>query len=282
MHSLNLKRLWLLTGRHWFENRKTYLLFFLALAAFLFGWFSFVLSIVQQARLLNPANQVTMYFLGLFLSGCLSASFLFHDFSSKSRTINYLMIPASALEKLICILFYGVILFFIGYNVVFYIADFLSLKVAGTIYTPEWQNAHGFSNHLSFRQANTFALDPDMYVFYPGDNIDLYTAFFPIQSCFLLGAFYFKKNGMIKTLIVLLLIWLVFVVLESRILFSSIPPNSRVVNAFTAYIMPQADGYDNIVTLPEWMYHTVLFVTRFAITPAIWLATYFRLKEKEL
>lgn len=282
MHLLEFKRLRLLTGRHWLENRKTYLLFFLALAAFLSGWFSFVLAVVQQARLFNLSNQVTIYFFGLFISGILSASFLFQDFSGKARTINYLMIPASSLEKLFCLIFYGVILFFIGYNVVFYLTDFLSLKVAGAIYTPEWQRAHGFNNYYNFKQANTFSLDPDMYVFYPGDNIDLYTAFFPIQSCFLLGAFYFKKSGLIKTVIVLLLVWLAFIVLESRILFSTMPPNSKVVNAFTAYIVPQPDGYDNIATLPEWIYRTVLFATRFAITPAIWLATYYRLKEKEL
>jgi len=280
---LNLRRLFILISRHWLENRKAYLLFFLSIGVFLMGWFSFLLLVVRKLSLFDESGQATIYFFGLFMAGCLSASFLFQDFSSKPKTSNYLMLPASALEKLLCVLFYGVIIFFLGYSIMFYLTDFAAIKMAKNIYTFDWQKTHGYANYYhTFKNINTFSLNPDMFVFYPGDNIDLYTAFFPIQSTFILGAVYFKKNGFIKTLVVLLSIWLIFLILESRILFQTIPPETRTANAFTAYLIPDAAGNENIVTLPGWVYHTVLFAARFCITPVLWAATYFRLKEKEL
>ena len=280
---LNLKRLFILISRHWFENRKAYLLFFLSIGVFLLGWFSFLLLVVRKLSLFDESGQATIYFFGLFLAGCLSASFLFQDFSGKPRTSNYLLLPASAFEKLLCVLFYGIIIFFLGYSLMFYIADFAAIKMAKNIYTFDWQRKHGYVNfYHTFKSINTFSLNPDMFVFYPGDNIDFYTAFFPIQSSFILGAVYFKKNGFIKTLVALLSIWLIFLILESRILFQSLPAETKTANAFTAYLIPDVYGYDRLVTLPEWVYHLVLFVARFCITPVLWVATYFRLKEKEL
>ena len=95
--SFNLRRLYLLINRQWLENRKSYGFFFLAVCIFLIGWFCFFLMI-DKPSLLDYSNQLSLYFAGLFIAGCLSANFLFQDFSAKPRKFNYLLLPASALS----------------------------------------------------------------------------------------------------------------------------------------------------------------------------------------
>src|SRR4051812_7535440 len=117
---LDIRRLSMLIARHWFENRKAYGLFFLAMTVFLAGWFIFFL-VIGNPHLFEQNNQMIIYFAGLFISGCLSSAFLFRDLNNKAKKITYQLLPAATLEKLLCVLFYGVLLFFIGYTLVFYV-----------------------------------------------------------------------------------------------------------------------------------------------------------------
>src|SRR4051812_20896638 len=92
-------RWWLLVGRHWSENRKKYGLSLIAMAGLLLLWFVFML-ITESRHSMDASMQVATYYFGLFLVGCLYASIVFSDLGSKTRGLNYLVIPASHLEKL--------------------------------------------------------------------------------------------------------------------------------------------------------------------------------------
>jgi hypothetical protein len=289
---LDFRRLYQLLYKNWFENRKAYGLFFLTVAAFFIGWFIFILMIGNPYAFATY-NQVTLYFGGLFIAGCLSASFIFGDFVTRPRKIHYHLLPAATLEKLLCVLFYGVLIFFVGYTLIFYVTDYLAIKMANnanygtmmahTAKAIEWKQRFGITEPLSpATPINVFSRSADLFIFYPGDNIDLFTAFFPIQSAFILGSVYFNKNSFFKTLAVLLLIWLFFFVLEDKLLFPLLPRNSSTSNVFTASVITENTGNETYYTLPFWIGRLMTFLMRFGITPAIWLATYYRLKEKEI
>src|SRR5437868_14427434 len=112
---LDFRRLYCLLNKNWFENRRAYGLFFLTIAAFFIGWFIFILM-VGNPYSFSPNNQAALYFGGLFIAGCLSASSILRDFATRPRKIHYQLLPAATLEKLFCVLFYGMLIFFIGYT----------------------------------------------------------------------------------------------------------------------------------------------------------------------
>src|SRR5450432_2157442 len=112
--SFDAGRWWLLVAKHWSENRKKYTLSLIAITGLLLLWFAIVVftdnhSIVAEV-------QMGTYYTGLFLVGCLYGSMLFADLGSKTRGLNYLVVPASLFEKLLCALFYAVIVFFALYT----------------------------------------------------------------------------------------------------------------------------------------------------------------------
>ncbi len=289
---LNIKRLYLLLGKQWFENRKAYMLFFAAVIALLSGWLLFFLM-AGSPYLFDQGNQASIYFAGLFIAGFLSSSFLFADFSSKSKKINYHMLPAAALEKLLCALFYGVLIFFIVYTALFYIADIVAVHMSNNATGAmandsstkglEWRRQYDIGGQWNpARVVNVFSPSADMFIFYPGDNADLFKTFFPMQSAFILGAVYFRKNSFFKTIIALLAVMLLFFILESKILFTMLPETVRGYRLGTLAIVADKNGDDKIYTLPYWVGSVMEFLLRFGLTPALWVATYYRLKETEL
>ncbi len=290
--TLDFRRLYLLLSKHWFENRKAYSLFFLCIAAFLIGWFFFMLMISSPYGL-SQDNQASIYFAGLFIAGCISASLLFRDFYARPRKINYFLLPAATLEKLLCALFYGVLIFFIAYTLIFYLTDIVAVKIANdnnsammasnTQRAAEWRQMYNITGPLDkIKTGNVFLPSADMFIFYPGDNIDFFTAFFPMQSAFILGAVYFNRNAFFKTIVVLLVIWMLFFIMEDKLFFSLLPPDGRTFRLFTAFSVSDASGNEQIYSLPYWIGNAATFFMRFGITPVLWIATYYRMKEKEI
>jgi hypothetical protein len=280
---INFKRLTAVLGKNWFEYRKTYFLFFLSVAIFLAGWFIFVLVVIGNRFSMSPMDQSSLYFIGLYISGCLSGSFLYQDYTTKPRTQNFLTLPASAFEKLSSILFYGVLIFFIVYNLIYFVTDWAAVKIAGKIFSPAWQQSRGIAEpYMRFEVANPMSLNAERSIFYAGDNLDLLAAFFPIQSCFILGALYFSKNSIVKTIIFVFALLFAFLTLETRILLPSMPMGTMEAKVFSAYIIPDADGNEMIVAHPAWIRDAVAFAARFLFAPAIWVACYFRIKEKQI
>jgi len=290
--SLSFKRLSILTVRHWFENRKAYGLFFLSVAVFLAGWFAFFIM-VGNPGLFNSNNQMTIYFAGLFIAGCLSAAFLFNGLSARARKINYYMLPAATLEKLLCILFYGVLLFFVGYSILFYITDFFAVKMANSTISDmvnskslnaiQWRQQMGISNTFTpAKPVNVFSPATGDYIFYPGDTGEIFAAFFPIQSAFILGSVYFAKNSFFKTLVALLVMFMLFFIIEAKLMGPLFPRESETFNTFTIIRAYNTAGDAKIYSLPFWIGDTASFLLKFAITPVIWVAIYYRLKENEI
>jgi len=279
--TFDLNRWWLLVGKHWSENRKKYILSLIAITGLLLVWFFFVVAI-DNYRPLKFEVQVATYFFGLILVGCLYSSLFFGDLASKSKGINYLTVPASHFEKMLCALFFATIAFLICYTAIFYMLDIVMVKVSNAIAYSNWQKNH--------EVGEIFEPDEVMNIFtaeQKGNNSHnifhyLFLVYFTLQSAFILGSVYFPKFSFIKTVITLLLIALFFSFFMAKVIPAFMPEGNyyRALTSYNFYSGNNDPG--KIVILPEWINTFLEFLIKFALAPIFWLATYFRLKEKEI
>jgi hypothetical protein len=267
---------WLLyISKHWHENKRKYLLSLGAIGGLMVLWFSF-LMIVNPRNALGGNMQLVTYFVGLFLTGCLYASLIFSELSEGPKAMHYLLTPASLLEKLLCALLYGIIVFFISYTIIFYAVDFVMVKVGNGVAQSIMEREHRpFTRPTEV--VNVF-MSPDQN----GFNVNFYflLIYFGIQSIFLLGSIYFVKYHYIKTLISGLIVFLVLVFFVHEIL-GSFMPNGWFFKPFTVYRVNDHQG-DLSIQLPEWISSILLFITKYALAPSLWVVAYYRLKEKEV
>src|SRR5688572_25856613 len=105
----DFKRWTLLVAKHWSENKRKYLLGTVAMAGLLFFWFGFVV-VIDWGRPIHSSVQITTYLVGLAITGLFFASTTFADLASGPKAMNFLIFPASHLEKLLCSLLYSLVL----------------------------------------------------------------------------------------------------------------------------------------------------------------------------
>jgi hypothetical protein len=272
----DLNRWLLLTGKHWNENKKKYLLGLVAIAALAIIWFSFRILVGPEDPM-KEEQQLVTYHVGLYVIGCLYASLLFSDLADGPKGIHYLLVPASALEKLLTAILFGVILYFICYTVVFYVVDFTMIKVANGVAHNYWEQHQG-ARLQQVKVINIFTGFPDM----ANNDILIYLMliFVAVQAAFLLGSVYFPKYSFIKTAISLLVIFLIGVFYVHNVL-GSMMPKGHFYEGMGAYKVFQ-NGQDRIVSLPSYIGRIVGFLLMYSFAPIFWLVTYFRLKEKEV
>ena len=279
----SFNRFLLLIAKHWSENRKKYLLGLLAITGIMMVWFGFMI-LMERYHPMESSVQFGTYYGGLFMVGCLYASTLFADLSSKSRGTNYLSVPASQLEKTVSTLLYGVVIFFISYTLLFYIADIIMVKVGNAVWYAYWQKGHS--------AGSVFQPQKVVNVFWGNDgpgrdesaNIPFYIllGYFAVQSAFLLGSVYFSRFSFIKTTVGLLFIWLLVIVFVGKVLNAFMPDGSFYESISSYRLNVGSESGEKIIRLPEWVNTGSVFLLKYAFAPIFWIATYFRLKEKEI
>ena len=117
----SFKRFSLLVMKHWADNRKRYGLSALAFIGLLITWFVFTMLTGMDDYPMGKAAQQITFFLSLFAVGTFYASQYFRDLGSRSKGINFLLVPASVFEKLLCSVLYTVVLFFVVFVTAFYL-----------------------------------------------------------------------------------------------------------------------------------------------------------------
>jgi hypothetical protein len=259
--AFDFNRWLLLVSKHWSENSRKYLLSLVAMAP----------------NPLDPTQQGVVYFVGLYLAGCLYGNMLFADLSGGPKAIHNLSIPASTLEKLLTGLLYGVLLFFVVYTFIFYLVDIPMLKIANSIAADFWKDQHN-ENFQPREVVNILDISANEYM-HPFSL--LLKSYFPIQSAFILGSIYFSRFSFIKTSISLLLVLLFSVFFIGKILHGMLPYGAYY-DGLTNYRLQEGYEQGKMVKLPGWTNDVLTFLFKYAFTPVFWVATYFRLKEKEI
>jgi hypothetical protein len=271
----SFRRWWRLVGLHYAENRRRYLLTLLAVAGLLVVWYSFVL-VMDRDSPLTTGYQIATFFVGLFFLGCIYGSQVFSALSRKQEAIQYLMVPASHLEKLLCGLFFGVLLFFIAYTLLFYVVDI-----------PMVHLAQGVARHarpgniVDLREIsvyNVFAMDGSIM---PGSiGILLLLIFFAVQAGFILGSVYFTRYAIVKSIIAMLGLCLLATFFMTRLVAANLPDGWRLAGLFDWFRFEHKE--EQYVRLPRWITGILYALMFYSLPFLFWVVTYFRLKEKEV
>jgi hypothetical protein len=266
----------LLVGQHWAENKKRYLLSIAAYASLLLVWFVFVMMTDTSNPMAKGLQQVTFYF-SVFLIGPFYASQFFRQLSSKAKGTNYLMVPASSLEKLLSSLFYVLIFFPLVIIAAFYLMDAIAVFIANASHPGYNGVVDHNGNVLTAKIANVFSAERanDQKALFYGTLL-----FLGIQSAALLGSIYFGQYSYIKTAITLTLLFLLFA-LVLKYFIEPFMPRGHFQENLTQFII-YGEGKNKLVQLPHWIGKTIEFLAFYSLPPIFWAATYFRLKEKEV
>jgi hypothetical protein len=277
--SFSFSRWKLIVAKHWAENGKRYLLSLLAIAGMLIAWYSFVLAMDKY----NPLDiffQYTAYFAGLYLVGCLFANSLFAALSSKKEGLGYLSLPASHLEKLLCAIFFGVVLFFIAFTVLFYLVDIPMVRLSNYLIEKYPRTVPNSLQLISTNSVyNVFTAEGGPT---PERNFHTFLfGYFAIQSAFLFGSVYFTRYSFIKTIVYTLLFILVFVVFQTEVLQHMLPAGWHT----DLTLWRERDGALSDVRqvrLAPFADKFILGMGQYILPPVFWIITWFRLKEKEV
>jgi hypothetical protein len=274
--TFNFQRWSLLVGNHWAENKKRYLLSIAAYMSLLFVWFIFVMVTDPSNPLAENLQEVSFYF-SLFLVGPFYASQYFKDLSSKAKGTNYLLVPASTFEKFLCSIFYTLIVFLFIIIPAFYLVDAIAVFFANLVH-PGYDGSiqhNGIPVKASIANVFRFERSGD-------DNIPLliFLLFAGVQSAALLGSVYFGQYSYIKTAIALTLLLLLIALIENW-LMHYMGPRGSLSESISRFQFYQGNKIYQI-QLPVWVGKALWFLFRYSIQPVLWLATYFRLKEKEV
>jgi hypothetical protein len=267
----SFKRFTLLVLKHWADNKKRYGLSVLAFIGLLITWFVFTLLVEPDIRMPKDVQQIT-YFFSLFVVGTFYASQYFSDLGSRSKGINFLLVPASAFEKLLCSLLYTVVLFFVVFTTIFYIVDSLMVAISSNL--PGNNEVNGKPTVVNVFKIIILRFNRD-------STINFLLLYFSVQSVFLLGSVFFEKYSFIKTIISGFIAG--FILFCLMYFFNELMPDGEYPHGFlTAYRVSVEGGDDHLVQVPRWIGEVFRFLVMYAVAPFFWIVTYYRLKEKQV
>jgi hypothetical protein len=255
----DLKRFSLLVLKHWADNKKRYTLSLLAYVGLLTTWFLFGLIVegIPDGHGLPEDVQIATFFFSLFAVGTFYASQYFGDLGSRHKGSHFLLVPGSSFEKLLCSLFFTVILFPLLLIGCFYLVDVIMVAIANSF-------SGNSTNDGKSTVANIFKVE--LIRFNPTQAIYLLPFFFSVQSLFLLGSVYFKKYNFIKTIITGFVIFLTLFLI-TYVVFE--------------HVLPEKEDDYYFQKIEKW-FPTLLQVLVYSTAPLAWVATYFVLKAKQV
>lgn len=242
----NLKRFGLLFKEQTSKNLKLFLMGTVLVFAVLFALI-LISIIAMNDQHLKFDIRLGYYAFFLFPSALLLSSIWFSYLSKKAPEIGNLLLPVSAFERILVAFIINVIIFSLLYLLIV-----LSIEL------------------ILFQDFTIL-----QYVFHFFEYYTFYAALFLLQSIFLIGSLIFKKAATIKTgfsIFVILIILQLISTITLRLVFTKIPSSNfgdMFFNNSYHLIKPAYSGtMDNIIIYMGF--------------PLIWVASYFKLKEKQV
>jgi hypothetical protein len=262
-NTFSFSRLWLLIKKQWFDNSRLYALS----ASALIGILTIIFTIWWLANKFDyHFEEITtnvIFFVMLFVTGLIFSSTTFSTLGDKAKGLYWLSVPATAIEKLVCGIFYSCLVFLAIY------------------FTSFWLIKHIFFFIIELDPRNTIRrIDPND-VFEREVTPILFYIFFALQALFILGSVYFERFAFIKTLLVAVFIAFLFVMF-TMFLGHNLLPNNLSVKGFSDFRVYGDNEPPKLYRLPGWIDDVLVPIAKFIWVPVFLTATYFRLKEKEI
>ncbi|WP_343701090.1 hypothetical protein [Chitinophaga sp.] len=265
-------------------NRRLYLLGMAALAGMLLA---FMLFFLITDRELNFKTQQAVYLVGLVLSSAVFTTTVFKQYAERSQRAQALMLPVSALEKMVL----AVVLTLVVYPLVYTIICIACLKVINYL------DIYWLGNPNALYMLN------DEYT--PG----LLVIYFYLQSFVLLGAIWFRKQTFVKSAVMICLIIIGMQAFSSflgrKIIGRTQPANVEAVSQklgatkIRHFMYDGATPYVNTLLMAnteiegkvDWEYYkvelpqpafSIMLVVLIAVPFFLWFITLLKLREQQL
>ncbi|HXD78785.1 MAG TPA: hypothetical protein VN616_13300 [Puia sp.] len=250
-------RFWRLLVKHTSEHYRAYGMSAGVLAGVLILCGLFLFAIAPDA--LDPGFQGASYVLLLWISGGIFTSTVFTEYGEKTKAIPALTLPATSFEKFLIGWVFSYPVFMVVYTAVFYLA----LMALSSF----WRMPPG----RHFMMFNVFR--PEIPVFW--------VLFTVIHSLSLFGAVFFKKLQFIKTGFIFF-IALVLVVFCNTLFLKGLTgvDVEKIEIPFGFFNFYTGDRMYSVGTSETASLLVIVLLLVVAIT--IWVAAYFRLKEKQV
>jgi len=251
--TFSFNRLFLMLKRYFIENKNKEIMYW--------GILILVFTLVHKAE-----TAVSI----MYIMGFIFAAKQFKIFAYTPGGMHYLLIPATHLEKLISTIILTTVYFFTMMVIVYSIGNIAGTSIYNLIFSHSdpvtWEffnstNSHSFGNSIDLIQGNAF--------------LSMFVTFLTIQSVFMLGSVYFKRNALGRTWIFIFAFSILIGIIEVFILKGLFGGMSSIRNMNSISIMS-----DSSTTIT--MIENGFKIFSYLLIPYLWLVTYFRLTEKQV
>jgi hypothetical protein len=267
--TFSFSRLLQLLRKQWIENARFYILSALALIGILgivlVFWFN------ASGNSFKEESLYIIFTFGIYIAGGVFASMSFSMLGEKEKGTYWLAIPASHFEKLLCILLYNVVFF-----TLVYCACFLLLKTVAFTYIQNLIATNPTKYHWRYmdwrENSNDFSVVFSYFMY----------AFFAVQSFYVLGSIYFVRFSFVLTTVVVAVLiggfmWYA-IYLSRNMLPNNYNWNGNHVTTHVSDNGFQSSRYD----LPGLLSQAFSLIVKFVWAPVFWIATWYRLREKQI
>lgn len=249
--TLKYKRIVLLIKRYFLENMNYEIM--------LWSLLTMIFTFVHQPDFFSSI---------LNLSGILYAVRQYKSFSHTANGMHFFMIPTKQTEKLFTSILLTTVYYFIMTWLVYLLGSVLGGLISkfylGTSMDIKWDVfttvTHPYENGMLLTDTNnTFWQTLGKFII--------------LQSIFLLGSLYFKKNATLKTILSLIAIGIGFSIIELFIIQQTFGEQSTRLQSFSLSISSN---------MLDSSYGWIAQFLGILLIPYLWLISYFRLTEREV
>lgn len=258
----NPGRFFLLLKRDFFTNYRTMIIAVAAIAGFVI--FASAISSLKQ----NGGDfHLKLYFMLLYIGGFIVTSRAFKELHNSQKSYTYVTLPGSPMEKFAGRLISSSIGYALGTLVVYFVIAAISESINQLLF--------GYSHAL---------FNPLSRIFLIGVS-----AFVVIQSVFLVGSVFFKKNSLIKTILMLTILAIalsVIAVLIARFVFwesfEGLQPTKQEFNSLRELSdwLSITEGSLRLVGRRLWLIIRILFWA--ILAPLCWIVSYLKFRKIEV
>lgn len=264
--TFSFPRLLQLVRKQWIENFRLYLFSVLALLGML--GLIMIFWVISDGRRYSEDSLYVIFLFGLYISGAVFASMSFSMLGNKEKGTYWLAFPASHLEKLLCMIFYNVVVFTAVYCICFFLIKSAAVAYVTSL-VAEKPEIYSFRRSVWDSDRSFLGILP--YFIY---------GFFAVQAFYLLGSVYFSRYSFVITTIIGSVLIFVFVYYSAELAQSSFSGYSWNGDHLRKY----SDDFGTYerYELASWMSGALAFFVKFIWAPVFWVVTWFRLKEKQV
>ncbi len=258
MESFSIKRIALLMQKNIYENTKG----FLKGLSILFGAFMVIILFTMYDNFSALKTMNFFYNAGFIVTGILVAGMAFSNLRSKEKTMSYLSLPASTIEKLLAELLISTVVFFAVYVSAFYIFNFLMILFGQVV-------------NVEVELVNIFREEVLMKYWY----------FIIFQSIAFAGAATFRKRPLLSTGFSLFVAGnaiILYLLIFAMILKNTGQPTSIAVDSLGIHDIDTNSDVSDLFPYSMFIVNTAKNLFYYATAPVFWTVAYFKLKEKEV